>query len=85
MPKALGPPPPRRRLLFVSDWQDWSEVLELGVDHKLFRIRRLTDTVKHRNAANTLINKMYSWRGYVAPNLPAGTTFPWSPLNTITL
>lgn len=69
MPKALAP---RRRLLFVSDWLDWSEGVKLEVDHKHFRIHRLANTDECRYAANVLIHKMYSWRGYANFDLPVG-------------
>ena len=64
--------PPRRRLLFVSGRTDWSGLVELRIDHKHFKICRLTDTDEYRSTANMLINKMYSWRGYVASGLPVG-------------
>jgi hypothetical protein len=74
MPKALALLTPRRRLLFVSDGSDCSEMVKLEVGHKLFKIHRLADTdgCRYADAANMLIQKMYSWRGYANFDLPVG-------------
>lgn len=40
------------------------EVQDFAVDRKEIKIR-LADSEDHRNSASMLINRMYSWRGYV--------------------
>lgn len=55
-----------------------SNIRDIAVAHKTFRIR-LADTDEGRNAANMLIDRMYSWRGYTTSHQT-----PKSP-NLITL
>lgn len=72
------PHAPKEQVLLCVEEGVHPEIQDFALDRKSFKIR-LADHEDHRSSASMLINRMYSWRGYVTAD-----KIPESP-NLITL
>lgn len=59
------PHAPKEQVSLCMEEGAHPEIKDLALDRKSFKIR-LADHEDHRSSASMLINRMYSWRGYVA-------------------